>query len=68
MLWSKKKDKLFNKFLAKRADQNNDSSVFQIDRVINGTKNGEAKIYKAAQELKSLAKQNDGKDRSSDRQ
>ena len=63
-----KKDRLFNKFLAKRAYQNNGSLVFQIDSVMNVTKNGETKIYKAVQELKSLTKQNDGKDRSSDRQ
>ena len=63
-----KKNRLFSKFLAKRADQNNDSLVFQIDSMINVTKNGETKIYKAVQELKYLVKQNDGKDRCSDRQ
>ena len=41
--------------------------VFQIDSVINVTKNGETKIYKAVQELKNLVKQNDGNERSSDR-
>ena len=36
--------------------------------MINITKNSETKIYKSVQELTSLAKQNDGKDRSSDTQ
>ena len=35
--------------------------------MINVTKNAETKIYEAIQELKSLAKQNDGKGRGSDR-
>ena len=51
--------------LAERVEQNNYSLVFQIDSV---KQNGETKIYKAVQELISLAKQNDGNDRSSDRQ
>ena len=46
----------------------NNSLVFQIDSMINITKNSETKIYKSVQELTSLAKQNDGKDRSSDTQ
>ena len=41
--------------------------VFQIDSVINVTKNGETEIYKAVQELKNLVKQNYGNERSSDR-
>ena len=41
--------------------------VFQIDSVINVTKNGETKIYKAVQELKNLVKQNNGNERSSNR-
>ena len=49
-------------------EENNNSLVFHIDRVINISKNGETKIYKAVQEWKFLVKQNDGKDRSSDRQ
>ena len=53
-----KKDRLFNKLLAKRVAQNNNTLVFQIDSVINVTENGETKIYKAVQELKSLVKQN----------
>ena len=51
-----KKDRLSNKFLAKIVDQNNASLVFQIDNVINVTKNSETKIYKTAQELKCLVK------------
>ena len=62
-----RKDRLFNKFLAKKVDQNENLLVFQIDSVINVTKNGETKIYKAVQELKNLVKQNDGNERSSDR-
>ena len=34
--------------------------VFQIDSVINVTKDGETKIYKAVEELKNLVKENDG--------
>ena len=45
-----KKDRLFNKFLAKKVDQNENSVVFQMDSVINVTKNGETKIYNAVQE------------------
>ena len=63
-----KKDRLFNKLLAKRVNQINTSLVFQIDSVIKVTKNGETKIYKAVQELKSLVKHNDRKNRDSDRQ
>ena len=61
-----KKNGLFNKFLAKKVDQNKNSLVFQIDSVINVTKNGETKIYKALQELKNLVKQNDVNQRNSD--
>ena len=62
-----KKDRLLNKFLAIKVDQKENLLVFQIDSVINVTKNGETKIYKAVQELKNLVKQNDGNERSSDR-
>ena len=48
-------------------EQNDNSLVFQIDRVISISKNGETKTCKTVQELKSLVKQNHGKDRSSDR-
>ena len=58
-----RKDRLFNKFLAKKVDQNENLLVFQIDCVINVTKNGETKIYKAVQELKNLVKQNNGNER-----
>ena len=47
-----KKDRIFNKFLAKKANQNENSLVFQIDSVMNVTQNGEPQIYKAVQELK----------------
>ena len=49
--------------LDKRVEQNNNSLAFQIESVINVTKN-----FMAVQELKSLLKQNDGKGRGSDRQ
>ena len=62
-----KKDRLFEKFLAKKFDQNENSLVFQIDSVIKVTKNGETKIYEAVQELKNLVKQNDGNQKNSDR-
>ena len=62
-----RKDRLVNKFLAKNVDQNENLLVFEIDSVINVTKNGETKIYEAVQELKNLVKQNDGNERSSDR-
>ena len=62
-----KKDRLFNKFLAKKVNQNEDLLVFQKNSVINVTENGETKIYKAIQNLKNLVKQNDGNGRSSDR-
>ena len=60
----KKKDWLFKKFLAKGIGQDSSSLVFKIDSVINVNKDIETKIYKAVQELKSLVKYNDGKDRS----
>ena len=63
-----KKDRLFNKFLAKRVDTGDNSLIFQIDSVINVTKNDETKIYKAVEELKSLVKYNNGKEGKSDRQ
>ena len=45
--------------------QDEDSLVFEIGSVINKTKNGQTKIYKAIQELQqSLVKTNNGKDRS----
>ena len=62
-----KKNRLFNKFLAKKVNQNKDLLVFQKNSVINVTENGETKIYKAIQNLKNLVKQNDGNGRSSDR-
>ena len=53
--------------MAKKVDQIENLLVFQIGSVINVTKNGETKIYKAVQELKNLGKQNDGNQRNSDR-
>ena len=61
-----KKYRLFNTFLAKKFDENQNSLVFQIDSVINVTKSNETKIYKAVQEFQNLVKQNDGNQRSSD--
>ena len=50
--------------MAKRVFQDNDSLAFEINSVINTTKNGETKICKAVQELQVLVKTNNGKDRS----
>ena len=61
-----KKDRLFNILLAKKVNQNENLLVFQIDSVINVTKIGETKIYKAVQQLKNLVSQNDGNQRNSD--
>ena len=44
-----KRNKLSNKFLAKRVSQEDHSLVFEIDSIINTTKNGETKVYKAVQ-------------------
>ena len=63
-----KKDRLFNEFLAKRVDTGDNPLILQIDSMINVTKNGETKIYKAVEELKSLVKYNNGKKGNSDRQ
>ena len=49
-----------------RRNQNEDVLVFQIDSVINVSKMGENKIYKAVQELKNLVSQNDLNQRNSD--
>ena len=61
-----KKDRLFNILLAKKVNQNENLLVFQIDSVINVTKIGETKIYKAVQQLRNLVSQNDGNQRNSD--
>ena len=47
-----KKHRLCNKFLAKRTKENIDCLVFQIDSMINLTKNGEIKLVKPLEELK----------------
>ena len=52
--------------MAKKVDHDQNLLVFQLDSVINVTKNSETKIYKAVQ-LKNLVKQNDGNQRNSDR-
>ena len=39
-----KKDKLYNKFLAKRKEQNNEFLLFELDTVINTTKISEQKF------------------------
>ena len=67
--YQNKKDRLFKKnFLAKRVDGNNNCLVFKIDSVINTTKNGKTKIYRATQQLKQLTNRSDGNDRGSYRQ
>ena len=60
------KGRLFNNFLAKRINTANNSLIFKIDSVINVTKNGETKIYKTVEELKSLAKYKNGNEGKSD--
>ena len=54
----KKKDKLFNKFLAKRINSNNSNIIFQMDSVINPSKSDEVKLFKAISELKNLTGNN----------
>ena len=54
----KRKDKLFNKFLAKRIDSNNSNIIFQMDSVINTSKSDEVKLFKAISELKNLTGNN----------
>ena len=56
----KKKDRLYNTFLAKRINKDDKNITFEIDSVINTSKNGDIKLYKAVEELKSLIK-NDGR-------
>ena len=62
LLQLKQKDRFFNKFLAKRVSQEDNSLVFEIDSKISKIKNGETKIYNTVQELQSLVKQSNGKD------
>ena len=61
-----KKERLFDKFLAKKLNQNRNSLVFQVGSVVNVIKNGETNIYKAVQELKTLVKQSNGNQNNSD--
>ena len=53
-----KQDRFFNRFLARKVNQDEHLLVFKINSVINVTKNSETKMYKAVQELKNLVKQN----------
>ena len=55
-----KKNRLFNKCLGKKDSQSEDPLDFKIDSVISVAKNSETKIFKVVQELKNLAKQNNG--------
>ena len=55
-----KKNSLFNKCIGKKDSQSEDPLDFKIDNVISVAKNGETKIFKVVQELKNLAKQNNG--------
>ena len=56
-LTKEKKDKLFNICFAKRIDSNH-LNIFQIDSVINTSKSGEVKLFKAISELKNLTGNN----------
>ena len=55
----KKKDRLYNKFLAKRVSKDNKDMTFQVDSMINTIKNGDIKFYRAVDELKSMVKIDD---------
>ena len=55
-----KKNRLFNKCLGKKDSQSEGPLDFKIDSVISVAKNSETKIFKVVQELKNLAKQNNG--------
>ena len=52
----KRKERLYNRFLAKRTAQDNETICFEIDSVISTSKNGETKFYKALDKLESLVK------------
>ena len=54
----KKKDKVYNKLLSKRIASDNSNVIFQIDSLVNTTKNGEIKLFKAVFELKDLTEKN----------
>ena len=45
-------------FLAKRIDSNNSNIICQIDSMINTSKSGEVKLFKAISELKYLTGNN----------
>lgn len=52
----KKKDKLYNKFLAKRILSDDLDVIFQIDSLVEVSKNGKIKLFEAVSELKDLTK------------
>ena len=54
-----KKDRLYNKFLAKKIDEKNDCLVFQIDSLVKTTKSIERKIFKPVEEVKFMTSKND---------
>lgn len=54
------KDRLFNNSVAKKIAKDNESICSKIDSMINTSKNGETKFYKAFEELKSVVKNNCG--------
>ena len=63
-----KKDRLFNKFLAKRVEVNNNSLDFKNGSVIMQRKTVKQKFIEQFKELKHLANWSDGNNRGSDRQ
>ena len=56
----KRKDKLFNKFLAKGTAQDNETTCFEIDSMVSASKNSKTKFHKAFDELESLVKSQGG--------
>ena len=56
----KRKDKLFNKFLAKGTAQDNETNCFEIDNMVSASKNSKTKFHKAFDELESLVKSQGG--------
>ena len=54
VILTKRKEKLLHEFLAKKIDSSNSNIIFQIDSVINTSKSGEVKFFKAIAELKNL--------------
>ena len=52
----RKKEKVFHKYFAKRIRTNNSNVIFQIDSLVDTSKNDEIKIFIAVSELKALTK------------